>query len=69
MNNHDVWFIRHAESHLNTATVEFGSRYNLPIQWELLCQHPSFLTEVRYNYEFVDCSITERGKNQCLKAR
>lgn len=42
---------------------------NVPYVWKELCKYKEFLLGVRYNPEFLDCDITEKGVEQCAKAR
>ena len=65
----DIWFVRHAESMLNIASHEYRIKHNLPYIWELLCQHKQFLSDVKYNHDFIDCQITPTGRQQCIEAR
>lgn len=69
MDNNDIVFIRHAESQLNIASHVFRENKGIDYNWNVLCTFPDFLSGVKYNPDFLDCSITEKGVKQCKKAR
>ena len=37
--------------------------------WKELCNHQGFDSSVLYNPDFIDCSITEKGKEECQRAQ
>ena len=43
MNNHDLFFIRHAESQLNQAYYHYLVDKDVPHKWSVLCERPDFL--------------------------
>ena len=66
---HDLVFVRHAESIFNLACERYRVANNIPYIWKELCNHQGFDSSVLYNPDFIDCSITEKGKEECLNAQ
>jgi broad specificity phosphatase PhoE len=61
--------VRHAESRFNIASHNYRVQHNLSYIWEELCKHQGFVLGVKYNPDLIDADITEKGVNQCIKAR
>lgn len=62
--NHDLIFIRHAESVFNQACEDYRLKHNIPYVWEQLCNHSGFDQAVLFNPKYIDCPLTPRGKAQ-----
>lgn len=55
---HDLIFIRHAESEFNTACEDYRQANKIPYIWKELCNHEGFDQKVLFNKKFMDCQIT-----------
>ena len=64
---HDIIFIRHAESKTNAATEDFVNRTNVVYDWHHLSQNKEFLTGVKYNLELLDAHLTPLGEQQVTR--
>lgn len=64
--DHDLVFIRHAESMYNRACEEYRLAHGIPYAWKTLCSHEGFDERVLFNYEFVDTRLTDKGKQEVV---
>lgn len=71
INDSNLYFIRHAETTFNSATEMYKqSEESLKqLNFDQLSQIESFRNGVRFHHSHIDCSITEKGKKECLNAR
>lgn len=64
--DHDLIFIRHAESEFNVACEQYRRAHKIPYVWKELCNHEGFDQKVLFNMKYVDCPITDKGRKEVL---
>ena len=67
----NIHFIRHAETPFNQANEAFKKSQIEYHDWSFdrLSTLPEFRNGVRFNHDHIDCSITEKGRGECLLAK
>jgi len=59
-----IFIMRHAESHFNSEIKKLENAKNTMNESD----YEKLKADIRFSKEFIDCEITEKGKNQCLMA-
>lgn len=54
-------FVRHAQSLFNHRVEEYIKANNIGTDWVRLHTDKYFINEIKYSYQYMDCSITEKG--------
>lgn len=64
---YDIVLIRHAQSLFNEATQKAAAQLSLQhLGWDELIEHPEFNKLVTYNKQYMDPSLSEKGRIQVL---
>ena len=69
MDDHDIFFIRHAESEANKKSLEWKEKHNVHSHYLIYVHDPQYMEAIRYNPSLIDPKISEEGVQQCLQAK
>jgi hypothetical protein len=54
--------IRHAQSDFNKGFMDYKQLKNMNLSWDDCTKDEEFNKNVAYAKEYIDCSITEKGR-------